>query len=108
MMIPDILWGCVPELANDCLDMTNASSTYLSILIGAIIGGLISWLIYSRQQKTANTQEITLERIKELNERHEKMLKTIENIEKHNKKTLDSILNLEKRIAEFVKNKAQD
>jgi hypothetical protein len=108
MIIPEMLWGCVPELANDCLDMTNASSTYLSILIGAIIGGLISWLIYSRQQKTANTQEITLDRIKELNERHEKMLKTIENIEEHNKKTLDSILNLEKRIAELVKNKTLD
>ena len=108
MMIPEMLWGCVPELANDCLDMTNASSTYLSILIGAMIGGLISWLIYSRQQKTANTQEITMDRIKELNERHEKMLKTIENIEEHNKKTLDSILILEKRIAEFVKNKAHD
>jgi hypothetical protein len=102
-----LVWGCIPELMNECTDMTNASSTYLSILVGAIIGGLISWLIYTRQQNTAKTQDFTLERIKELNERHEKMLKTIEHIEEHNKKTLDVILNLEKRIASQTKNERE-
>jgi gas vesicle protein len=97
------MWGCVPELAADCVDMTNASSAYLGILVGAIIGGLISWLIYSRQKKTAEKQDFTLERIKELNMRHEKMLETIEAIEEHNKVTLEKILSLEKKIAELVK-----
>ncbi len=105
MITPYLIWGCIPEVTNDCLDMTNASSTYLSILIGAIIGGVISWLIYSRQKKTADTQELTLERIEELNEHHEKMLKTIGHIEQHNKKALDAILNLEKKIAELLKTK---
>jgi len=29
-------WGCIPELSPNCMDMTNASSTYLGIIIGAI------------------------------------------------------------------------
>lgn len=37
------IWGCVQEFTKDCLDMTNASSTYLGIVIGALIGGVISW-----------------------------------------------------------------
>jgi len=45
------IWGCLPEITNDCIDMTNASSTYLSILVGAIIGLAITWWIYNRQKK---------------------------------------------------------
>lgn len=99
MEILPLIWGCMPELTNDCLDMTNASSTYLSVLVGAVIGGVISWLVFTRQQKTAKIQDVALQRIEELNKRHDKILKTIEAIEEHNKKTLDSVLNLEKRIA---------
>lgn len=99
MEILPLIWGCIPELTNDCLDMTNASSTYLSVLVGAVIGGVISWLVFTRQQKTAKIQDVALQRIEELNKRHDKILKTIEAIEEHNKKTLDSVLNLEKRIA---------
>lgn len=99
MEILPLIWGCIPELTNDCLDMTNASSTYLSVLVGAVIGGVISWLVFTRQQKTAEIQDVALQRIEELNKRHDKILKTIEAIEEHNKKTLDSVLNLEKRIA---------
>lgn len=105
MLASLLVWGCIPELTNDCMDMTNASSTYLSIIIGAVVGGLISWLIYNWQQKTANTQELTLERIKELNERHDKILKKIEGIEEHNKKTLDSLMSLEKEFGGLVKGK---
>ena len=35
------VWGCVPEITNVCIDMTNASSTYLSIAIGAVVGAVI-------------------------------------------------------------------
>lgn len=41
-------WGCLPELSPNCIDMTNSSSTYLRIIIGAII----SWLIFNRQKQT--------------------------------------------------------
>ena len=34
-------WGCMPELAKDCIDMMNSSSTYLGIAIGAAIGAVI-------------------------------------------------------------------
>ena len=106
-MIPSILvqaiWGCVPELANDCRDMTNSSSTYFSILIGAIIGALISWWIYNRQKKTSELQDTTLERIRELNERHDDVLKRIQQIEQHHQATLEAILKLEKRLEHLVK-----
>jgi hypothetical protein len=54
-------------------------------------------------EKTAEKQDYTLEKIKELNERHEKMLETIEAIQEHNKATLEKILQLEKSVAEMVK-----
>jgi hypothetical protein len=48
MMILPILavWGCMSEITNGCMDMTNASSTYLSIAIGAVVGALVSWWLY--------------------------------------------------------------
>ena len=101
-MIAYAMWGCLPEITAECLDMTNASSTYLSILVGAIIGGLISWLIHTRQQKTAVKQDDTLERIKAISEQHDRILKTIESIEKHNKSTLDKILSIEKQIESLI------
>lgn len=101
-----LVWGCIPEFATDCIDMTNASSAYLSIIVGALIGGVISWLIYSRQKKTAEKQDFTLEKIKELNMRHEGMLKTIEKMEERNKVFLEKILNLEKQIAKLVADNA--
>jgi len=57
--------------------MTNASSTYLSIALGAIIGAVISWWIYNRQKKTTIKQDETLRRINELEESHDKLLKSI-------------------------------
>jgi hypothetical protein len=101
--IVQAIWGCVPELSNDCQDMTNSSSTYFSILIGAIIGAVISWWIYNRQMKTTKLQDATLEKIKEINERHDDMLKRIQQIEKHHQATLDSILKMEKRVADLLK-----
>ena len=50
------LWGCMPEITKDCIDMTNASSTYLSITLGAVVGGLISWWVYKIQKKTTAKQ----------------------------------------------------
>jgi hypothetical protein len=40
--------------------MTNASSTYLSIAIGVVVGTLISWWIYKIQKNATNKQEETL------------------------------------------------
>jgi hypothetical protein len=92
-----VLWGCMPEITRDCIDMTNASSTYLSIALGAIVGGVISWLIYNMQKKTSVKQDETLRRISELEESHDKVLKSIQQFQKHQEK-LSQILNLNKKI----------
>ncbi|MFN2434016.1 MAG: hypothetical protein ABR515_01435 [Nitrososphaeraceae archaeon] len=77
-------WGCLPELSPNCIDMTNSSSTYLGIIIGAIIGAIISWWIFNRQKKTSDKQDYTLNRIEQL--------------EKYNEKLLEKILDLNKKI----------
>lgn len=77
-------WGCIPELFPSCMDMTNASSTYLGIIIGTIIGGIVSWLIFDRQKKTSDKQDYTLNRI--------------EHLEKYNEKLLEKILELNRKI----------
>jgi len=79
-----LTWGCVPELYPHCMDMTNSSSTYLGIIIGAIIGALISWWIFNRQKKTSDKQDYTLSRI--------------EHLETYNEKLLEKILDLNKKI----------
>ncbi|MDQ5870362.1 MAG: hypothetical protein M3530_11640 [Thermoproteota archaeon] len=55
--------------------MTNASSTYLSIAIGVVVGIVISWWIYHWQKKTSAKQDESIKPIKEL-ESHERMLKS--------------------------------
>jgi len=96
--------------------MTNASSAYLGIIIGAIIGGLISWLIYNRQKYTADKQDNTLESIKKLNEfqdktlesikgideNHDKLLKRLDDSDKRHDKMLNSIVDIGERIEYLV------
>lgn len=77
-------WGCIPELSPNCMDITNASSTYLGIIIGAIIGVIISSLIFNSQKKTSDKQDYTLNRI--------------EHLEKYNEKLLEKILELNRKI----------
>ena len=70
------------------MDMTNSSSTYLGIIAGAIIGGIISWWIFDRQKKTSDKQDYTLNRIEQLENYNEKLLEKIFDL---NKK-IDSLL----------------
>ena len=65
------VWGCLSELTKNCVGMTNASSTYLSLGLGAIIGAAISWWIYNMQKKTSMKQDETLRRINQLEESHD-------------------------------------
>jgi uncharacterized membrane protein YgaE (UPF0421/DUF939 family) len=97
-----ITWGCISELTKDCQDMTNASSTYLGIAIGAVIGGIVSWWIYNRQKKTTEKQDITLAHIKELNERHDRILKRLEESDKRHDSTLNAILDLNSKIEHII------
>jgi hypothetical protein len=97
-----LTWGCIPELTKDCQDMTNASSTYLGIAIGAVIGGIISWWIYNRQEKTSEKQDLTLTHIKELDERHDRILKRLEQSDKRHDSTLNAIVELNKKIEHII------
>jgi Tfp pilus assembly protein PilN len=92
------IWGCMPEITNGCMDMTNASSTYLSIAVGAVVGALISWLVFSLQKKSTIKQEENLQRLNELNESHDRMLKLIQQFQKHQEHILDQILSMDKKI----------
>ncbi len=96
------LWGCMPEIIRDCVDMTNVSSTYLSIALGAMVGEAISWWIYNMQKKTSVKQDETLRRISELEENHDKVLKSIQQFQKHQDKLLSQILNLDKKIDTII------
>jgi hypothetical protein len=103
MVIPIlVIWGCVPEITRGCLDMTNASSTYLSIAIGAIVGALISWWIYKIQKNTTFKQEETLRRINDIEESHDKVLKSIEQFQNHQERVLLEILTLDKKIDAMI------
>jgi hypothetical protein len=76
-----IMWGCVN--LKDCFsagDLSNIASTYIGIIIGALIGGFISWLIYNRQEKTAVIQKDIQGHILNLEEKHEISLEKHKNI----------------------------
>ena len=95
----------MPELAKDCIDMTNASSTYLGIVGGAAIGAIITWWIYNRQKKTSRTQDYILQRIESVEEKNRMILTDLEAFANHHDKILNeifllnqSILALEKKI----------
>jgi uncharacterized membrane protein len=103
MVIPIlVIWGCVPEITRGCLDMTNASSTYLSIAIGAVVGALISWWVYKIQKNTTFKQEETLRRINDIEESHDKVLKSIEQFQNHQERVLIEILTLDKKIDAMI------
>ena len=108
-----IMWGCVD--LKDCFsagDLSNIASTYIGIIIGALIGGFISWLIYNRQEKTAVIQKeiqghiLHLEEKHEISlEKHENILEKIQIVEQNHEEILKNILTLDKKINSFLENK---
>ena len=102
------LWGCMPEFHRDCIDMTTASGTYLSIALGAIVGAVISWWIFHMQKKTSVKQDETLRHINGLEENHDKILKSIQQFEKHQDKLLSQILNLDKKIDSIIEKEKRE
>ena len=88
MLLSACTLGCVPELTKNCVDMTNASSMYVSLGLGAIIGAVISWWIYNIQKRTSMKQDETLRRINELEESHDRVLKSIQYFQQHQEKLL--------------------
>jgi hypothetical protein len=106
MILPiHVIWGCVPEITRGCVDMTNASSTYLSIAIGAVVGTLIRLWVYKIQKNTTIKQEETLRRITDLEESHDKVLKSIEQFQNHQERVLSEILSLDRKIDAIIEQK---
>ena len=91
-----LTWGCIPELSRNCMDMTNSSSTYLGIIAGAIIGGIVSWWIFNRQMKTSDKQDYTLSRIEQLENYNEKLERSRQS--ENNEKLLAKIFDLNKKL----------
>ena len=102
------IWGCMPELSSDCVDMTNASSTYLGIVVGAIIGGLITWWVYYKQNQTSKKQDELLNKIADLEKMHIKTLERIEEIDKNHDETLRSILKVEQKVEDIIEGKSKN
>jgi len=98
-----VIWGCVPELTKDCIDMTNTSSTYLSIIIGAAIGVVISWWIYDRQKKTSVQQDYILQRIRDLEQKNTQVLTKLENFAERHDELLNRLVSLNENILELDK-----
>jgi uncharacterized membrane protein len=106
MILPILaVWGCMPEITKGCMDMTNATSTYLSIAIGAVVGALVSWWLYKIQKNTSIKQEETLRLIKDIEESHDKVLKSIEQFQNHQERVLSEILSLDKKIDAIIEEK---
>lgn len=95
------IWGCIPELTKECVDMTNSSSTYLGIVAGVAIGGLISWWIYNRQKKTTIVQDNILERIEKIEENNGKILVHLEAFLKHHDMVLNKIVHMNQAILDL-------
>ncbi|MGC1928046.1 MAG: hypothetical protein WA667_03675 [Candidatus Nitrosopolaris sp.] len=92
------VWGCIPELTKDCIDMTNSSSMYLGIAGGTAIGAIISWWIYNRQYKTSRTQEHILQPIEKIEEKNRKILAQLEEFAKRHDNILNRIFHLNENI----------
>lgn len=97
------IWGCIPELTKDCIDMTNSSSTYLGIVAGVAIGAVISWWIYNRQKKTSLMQDEILRQIERLEEKNGKILTHLETFASHHETILNKIFQLNERILALEK-----
>jgi hypothetical protein len=92
------IWGCVPEFAKGCIDMTNSSSAYLGIAGGIAIGSVISWWIYNRQNKIGGTHEDILQRIEKLEEKNTNILAHLDAFAKRHDNILNKILHLNEDI----------
>lgn len=92
-------WLCVQaQHCKETGDISNVFATTLGIVVGLLIGGVISWWIYDRQQKTADKQDKTLNHVEELVIKQEKILVKIQAFEENHDKMLNNILTLDKKI----------
>ena len=97
------IWGCIPELSENCIDMTNASSTYLGIVGGAAIGAIVSWWIYNRQKFTTEKQDHILGRISDIEDTHTKILKKLADFDDKHESSFNAIQKLDIKLDDLLK-----
>jgi len=85
------IWGCIPEISKNCIDMTNASSTYLGATIGVIVGSI------------TEQQDTILARIERLEEKHSEILKKLADFDDKHENSFDAIQELDKKIDVLLK-----
>jgi uncharacterized membrane protein YgaE (UPF0421/DUF939 family) len=114
-LLVSAIWGCVPELTRNCIDMTNTASTYFSIMVGAGFGVILSWWLYNLQKKTSTQQDYILQRIRELEEKNTQVLVKLENFAEQSNQLLakliaidESIFELDKKIQSVIENDRDD
>ena len=88
--------------------MSNAGSTYMGIIAGAIIGGIVSWWIYNRQKQTSEEQDSILSRIKDLEENHTNILKKLEDFDDKHEHSFDAVQELNKKIDRLLKKSEEE
>jgi Na+/glutamate symporter len=99
-------WLCVEAQHCDKIgDISNVFSTILGTVVGLLIGGVISWWIYNRQQKTADKQDKTLKHVEELEIKQEHILEKIQAFEEKHEVMLNNILTLDKKIDSLLESK---
>jgi hypothetical protein len=92
-------WVCFTEFDHtNCMDMSNTSSTYIGLVAGAAIGGVISWWVYNRQNKTSRTQDHILHHIEEIERKNGEILTHLESYAKHHDLVLNKILLIDENI----------
>jgi hypothetical protein len=107
----NLKFWCLKDFDNDCYDMSNNLSTYLGIIAGAAVGGVITWWVYNRQNKTATKQDDILHRIEEIEQKNRKILIHLEAYAKHHDLVLNKINLLDENIKALnqkVQNRAEE
>ena len=79
----------------DTGDISNVFSTIVGTIVEILIGSVISWWIYNRQQKTADNQDKT-KHLEELGIKQEHILEKVQAFEDKHENMLNNILTLDK------------
>lgn len=97
-------WVCFTEFGQtNCNDMSNASSTYTGLAAGAAIGGVISWWIYNRQNKTSRKQDDILKSIEKIEQKNNEILTQLESYAKQHDLVFKKILHLDDHLEALTK-----
>ena len=83
------IWECYNYI--DCSNKVNLTNTEATI-IGSVIGTIISWWIYNREQKTADKQDKILQNIERVEIKQERILEIVHEFEESHDEMLKTFL----------------